>query len=337
MIDFRKAPLKRNVTVILSVCFVILFLDQCSKSWADNNLATPAHPLPVQTNKEMSVRDALVHGLGISSEEADQLIADRYVVLLRGDPIKDPETKAYTEDNLVRGMLLYVFHRGLDRSPRVVSTIQTAVENEWLSPSLRAGGRPVLVDNITSKTLAEVVALDQDQLSEETIISTFENGQVFSAQRLFAVDSGKNMMPGQIALVRDRNVGVMSGFLRFRYAENPGAAWSFLASASPQIRFWFFTVVACIAVVVLLILSLNQPLNKKLPLCAYSMILGGAIGNLIDRIQSNFVIDFIDMYVGDSHWPTYNIADMGISVGVCLLLLDMFRAWRLERALARAS
>jgi signal peptidase II len=84
-------------------------------------------------------------------------------------------------------------------------------------------------------------------------------------------------------------------------------------------------------------LSIGQTAQNALPLVAYSSILGGAIGNLIDRIQSNFVIDFLDMYVGDSHWPTYNIADVGISTGVAILLFDMLRVWRAERAASRAS
>jgi signal peptidase II len=272
-----------------------------------------------------------------TAKESDQLISDRLVVLLPTEPQKDPNTKAYTEDSLVRGQTIYVFHRGLDRAPRVVRTIRTAVDNEWLSATINGRRRSVLVEGLLSKTLAEVIAADQNQLSDQTINTAFEKGWVFPVSRLKSVGSDQNIVPGQVALVLDRDVTVISGFFGFRYAENPGAAWSFLASASPEIRFWFFTVIACIAIIVLLILSLNQPMDKKLPLWAYSMILGGAIGNLIDRIQSNFVIDFLDMYVGESHWPTYNIADIGISVGVGLLLLDMLCVWRQERSLARKA
>ena len=331
----NKAPIKRNITIILAVCLVSLFFDQWTKSWADQNLANLSHPLPVSVDKEMSVRDAIVQEMGFSAAEVDQLIEDRLVALLPQEPVKDPQRKAFSEDNLVRGEQIYIFHRGLHRAPRVISTIRTAVNKGWLSSDLRNQKREVLVEGLTAKTLAEVIAADQHQLSEETILKSFERGFVYVPKRLFAIGPDKEIVPGEIALIRSRGVDLISGFMGFRYAENPGAAWSFLASASPGVRFWFFTVVACIAVVILLILSLVQPSDKRLPLWAYSLILGGAIGNLIDRIQNNFVIDFIDNYVGDSHWPTYNIADVGISVGVGLLLLDMIRTWRQERALAR--
>jgi len=337
MIDFKDIPVKRNLIVILVACVVLIVFDQATKSWADQNLATHDHPLPVQVEETSLVRDGLIQELGISLEEAKQMIEDRAVVLLGSEPLTDPDVPAFAETDLIRGEMLYVFHRGLDRSPRVVSTIHTAVKNKWLAPTISSGKRKVLSEELGSQSLADVVCLDQHQLSRESVESAFREGRVFSARRLAPVDSEKEMNPGQIALVRQRNVEVISGFFQYRYAENPGAAWSFMATASPGFRFWFFTVVASIAVVVLLFLSLTQAAQNLLPLVAYSSILGGAIGNLIDRIQSNFVIDFLDMYVGNSHWPTYNIADVGISAGVAILLFDMLRVWRAERAASRAS
>jgi signal peptidase II len=341
MIDLKTVPLKRNVTVVLSLCLVVLIFDQSTKSWADQNLATGHHPLPVRVQQKTKVHDALVERFEISDTEATQLIEDRVVVLLPDDPIKDPNTPAYPLNTSRPGDLVYIFNRGFDEAPRVLSIRRRGRLNKWIGGrETGAGSRNGvygLVDNIHEITLARVIAEDQQQLSPGTISEAFEEGRVFVAKTLIPVGLDKELGPGQIALVLDRKVGLISSFLRFRYAENPGAAWSFMASASPSVRFWFFTVVASIAILVLVYLSFIQPASKLLPLWAYSMILGGAIGNLIDRIQSNFVIDFIDMFVGDSHWPTYNIADVGISTGVGLLLLDMFRSWRSERAEARAT
>ena len=72
-----------------------------------------------------------------------------------------------------------------------------------------------------------------------------------------------------------------------------------------------------------------------LPVIAFrlglSFILGGAIGNLIDRIRYGVVVDFLDAHVHQYHWPVFNVADSAISVGVSLLLLEMFLEWRRER------
>jgi signal peptidase II len=133
-------------------------------------------------------------------------------------------------------------------------------------------------------------------------------------------------------LVQRKTLTVISGFLRFTYAENPGAAWSFLATASPHFRYWFFTLISIIAVTFLLGLAINQTPDNRLALAAYGLILGGAIGNFIDRQTTNYVVDFIDMYIGSSHWPTYNVADIGISVGVSLLLIAMVLERKKEKA-----
>lgn len=66
----------------------------------------------------------------------------------------------------------------------------------------------------------------------------------------------------------------------------------------------------------------RQSVNKKLSNIAYALVIGGALGNLCDRLVHGFVVDFIDFYVGDWHWPTFNIADMAICVGAALIILD---------------
>ncbi|HGJ5877795.1 MAG TPA: signal peptidase II, partial [Arsenophonus nasoniae] len=110
-------------------------------------------------------------------------------------------------------------------------------------------------------------------------------------------------------------------YFNLAYAQNPGAAFSFLADKGGWQR-WFFAFVAIVICVVLIVMMYRQSVNKKLSNIAYALVIGGALGNLCDRLVHGFVVDFIDFYVGDWHWPTFNIADMAICVGAALIILD---------------
>ena len=113
-------------------------------------------------------------------------------------------------------------------------------------------------------------------------------------------------------------------FLALFKAYNPGAAFSFLSDASGWQR-WFFVVLALVVIVILLVWLLRLPAAEKATSLALALILGGAAGNLIDRLVYGYVIDFIDVYYESWHWPAFNIADAAIFVGACLLLLDAFQ------------
>lgn len=115
----------------------------------------------------------------------------------------------------------------------------------------------------------------------------------------------------------------VTSFFNLTLAFNEGAAFSFLADAGGWQR-WFFTAVALIASVVLFIWLWRTPRKQWGLSLSLSLILGGALGNVIDRIQYGYVVDFLDVYVKAWHWPAFNIADMAISIGAVLLLID---AW----------
>ena len=117
--------------------------------------------------------------------------------------------------------------------------------------------------------------------------------------------------------------------MAFTYAENQGGAWGLLQNETEALRRPFFLIVSVAAIV--FIVSLYRKLQKgQLALMwGLPLVLGGALGNLIDRIRYGFVVDFIDIYVHkaagpDSHWPTFNVADVAICVGVGLMAVDMF-------------
>jgi signal peptidase II len=106
-------------------------------------------------------------------------------------------------------------------------------------------------------------------------------------------------------------------------AFNPGAAFSFLAEHSGWQR-WFFTVLAAVICAWLLTLTWQHRQERLLPI-AFALIIGGAIGNVIDRLNIGAVVDFLSFHVGRHYWPAFNLADSAITLGVGLMLLAQFR------------
>ncbi len=105
---------------------------------------------------------------------------------------------------------------------------------------------------------------------------------------------------------------------------NEGAAFSFLANAGGWQR-WFFAGFALVMTLALTLWLLRLDRGERATAAALSLIIGGAIGNLIDRVQTGRVVDFIDFYVANWHWPAFNVADSAITVGILLLLVMSFR------------
>ena len=115
----------------------------------------------------------------------------------------------------------------------------------------------------------------------------------------------------------------LTGFFNLVLTYNAGAAFSFLSDASGWQR-WFFSAIAASASG-LIIYLLRKHAADKLFCMALSPILGGALGNLWDRITLGHVVDFLDFHVSNYHWPAFNVADSAIFLGAMLLILDSFR------------
>lgn len=135
------------------------------------------------------------------------------------------------------------------------------------------------------------------------------------------------------------HISVMEGYFHFTYAENKGGAWGLLGDQQDHIRLPFFFLISALAVV--FIVSLYRKLEpRQIALkWALPLVLGGALGNLFDRIRHQYVVDFIDwFYIGadgkEHHWPTFNVADIWIVAGVGLMVVDMFTP---RRPVRRAS
>lgn len=112
----------------------------------------------------------------------------------------------------------------------------------------------------------------------------------------------------------------LTGFLNLTLVHNPGAAFSFLAQAGGWQR-WAFIAIGTIAALYICWMILKNP-QQKLFALGMSLILSGAIGNVLDRIFYGYVIDFIDFYYATWHWPAFNVADSSITLGVIFLITD---------------
>jgi signal peptidase II len=115
----------------------------------------------------------------------------------------------------------------------------------------------------------------------------------------------------------------VTSFFNLVMAHNKGAAFSFLAAESGWQRH-LFTVLG-IAAALFIIFLLKRHAGQKLFCWALALILGGAIGNVIDRVAYGYVIDFLDFYIGGWHWPAFNVADSAIVLGAGLFVLDELR------------
>lgn len=112
-------------------------------------------------------------------------------------------------------------------------------------------------------------------------------------------------------------------FFKLTYVHNTGAAFSFLSEAGGWQR-WFFAGLALVISAVIAVWLTRLKQHETLLAVALALILGGAIGNLIDRLAYGYVIDFLDVYYGSWHWPAFNIADSAITLGVILMLAESF-------------
>jgi len=126
---------------------------------------------------------------------------------------------------------------------------------------------------------------------------------------------------------------IIPGFLDFSYVHNSGAAFGIFS----QYNKTFFLAISGIAVVFIIYFFLRIERHQTMLAFALSLIMGGAMGNLIDRFRMGYVIDFIDIHVGSLVWPTFNVADIAICVGVAIMVMELFLPHREPIAQDRMS
>jgi len=116
---------------------------------------------------------------------------------------------------------------------------------------------------------------------------------------------------------------VIPHFFNLTLLHNTGAAFSLLAESGGWQR-WFFTGIALVMVLLLLRWLFSLPEKNAWIACALSLVIGGAIGNVMDRFRLSYVIDFIQVYYNDYYWPAFNVADSAVVVGVFMLAWHYF-------------
>jgi signal peptidase II len=127
--------------------------------------------------------------------------------------------------------------------------------------------------------------------------------------------------------LRGHTVAVLPGF-DVRYTRNPGAAWGLLANTREQVRRPFFIGVSLLAMLFILAIYRRTAEDQRRLRLALALVFGGAAGNFIDRTASGYVIDFVDWHAHvfgrAHHWPTFNVADAAITLGVVLIALELW-------------
>jgi signal peptidase II len=119
---------------------------------------------------------------------------------------------------------------------------------------------------------------------------------------------------------------VIAGLVNLTHVRNRGAVFGFLSDAELPNQALLLALLSVVALGAIATYAARLPSTSRLPQTALALVMGGAIGNLIDRVSLGCVIDFVDVFWARHHWPAFNVADSAITVGVTLLVLDMLRS-----------
>lgn len=309
--DSPRVPWPLRPSTLFAFAALVAVLDLGTKAWATGALASWVHPM-VWTDGAGKTPAALLDARGIARAEADAI--DKRGALVRLQPGQWP--KSANVDGQWLGRQIVVSEGSGNAAPRAIRLLN------------RHLGKPV------TEVLAEAWRVDA------SAVPALLTRAWQVAEAAPALDTP--LAAGEGLAVLDRNIVLLPNWLQFVYAENPGAAFSFLTNAPPLLRHLLFTVIATLASI-----GLGWWLwkgNGGTALASWSLaaILGGAVGNLVDRLHYGVVIDFIYMFVvtdGKVHgWPVYNVADIGITVGVVLIAAEsIFRRQPAPAASAAAT
>ncbi len=132
------------------------------------------------------------------------------------------------------------------------------------------------------------------------------------------------------------SITVIPNFFQLVHVRNTGAAFGIGANASSRLVPLLLNAGAIAVFIVVVVYALRSSVTDRLLQTGLHLILGGAIGNLLDRFRFGYVVDFLDVYVGTKHWPAFNVADSAICIGIALLFLDMRKKPETESAVTAA-
>ncbi len=153
-----------------------------------------------------------------------------------------------------------------------------------------------------------------------------------------AVLAASIIIPDQItkAVIQQKYVlwdtdPIIPGFFNLVHVLNKGAAFGFLNRPDTNWQIWFFVAVTVFAVGFIYYLLSTADHGDRFFIWGLGLVLGGALGNLVDRIRFGFVVDFLDFHVGQYHWPAFNVADIAITCGAFCVIISMYMKNRHER------
>ena len=174
-----------------------------------------------------------------------------------------------------------------------------------------------------------VVSVAADQASKQWAINTLVDEGFHADTDEYPVCGNEDEERRRSGFLRRHRetVTVIDGWFELRYVENCASAFGLMGKVPESFRFPFFLIVSILAAAFIPYLYKKTPTTHRLMLYALPFVLGGAVGNLLDRLIYRYVIDFVDWYVvmdgRDYHWPTFNIADAAIVIGIGLMVLQM--------------
>lgn len=283
---------------LFAVVLAVLVLDLWTKQWAVTQLASPVHPL-VATAADGATVQAALAARGLGAEE-----------------IQDARTTGT--------VWRYRKATGL-HADAVLTSAETDLDLiATAGTGLPAPRRLHIQPQDIGKKLSDVVAA-QWRLDAAQVQAVLDNHTLQADARVS--DPLAPIAAGDAVVLRDRSVPLIDRFMSLVYAENFGAAWSFLSTAPAMARHLLFVSISTIASLLMGWALWHGRMGSLWSSFALAAIMGGAVGNLIDRVRYHAVVDFIYnyIYIGDKlhGWPVYNVADIGITCGVIAIALEM--------------
>ncbi|MCF8052490.1 MAG: signal peptidase II [Desulfobacterales bacterium] len=119
------------------------------------------------------------------------------------------------------------------------------------------------------------------------------------------------------------SIPVVPGFFHLTHIQNPGGAFGFLARQGALVRNIVFLFVSVVALCLIFIFYRNTPSTHRWLGAGFALIFGGAVGNLIDRVRFGRVVDFLDVFIGEYHWPAFNVADSAVTIGIGIFIFHI--------------
>lgn len=316
-----------RLAVILAVTALFFVPDMITKRWAEDNLANWAHLIPVASTKDGKTVGDVVRTR--FPEMTDSALEGVVVKLPQKMDVK-PTDKVHSLESVVGSTVggFLVFdgdRRFLRRIDRNDATIVKRLVGRAAPASNPGDVAEKVKDKLAGVTVRDYLLERIPAESKSTVDKTIATGlYVIPLEGLEPVSPGSSAEKGVTYLLAERRVVVIENFWDYSYVENPAGAFSMLLWIDGKIRLAIFLGFGVLAIIALGFMLMKPPSDSWFLTIALGVVLGGALGNFIDRASLTYVVDFIHMYWKDYHWPRYNIADIGITGGVILLLLFTF-------------